>query len=244
MGRLDGKIALITAAGQGIGRATAELFVKEGANVIATDINAELLSTLKGARTLVLDVTDEEAILKLASEEKNIDILFNCAGYVHQGTIFDCDEKSFDMSYELNVKAMYRMLKAFLPAMVESKNGASIINMASVASSVIAAQNRFVYGTTKAAVIGMTKAIAADFIKNNIRCNAVAPGTVESPSLQDRMKAGGDYEKAKKEFLKRQPTGRIGTPAEIANLVLYLGSDESSYTTGTIQVIDGGWSNT
>jgi len=244
MGRLDGKTALITGAAQGIGRATAELFIKEGATVIATDINQELLSTLRGAKTIILDVTDNEGILNLASQEKELDILFNCAGYVHQGTIFDCDEKAFDMSYELNVKSMYRMMSAFLPALLNAKNGASIINMASVASSVIAAQNRFVYGTTKAAVIGMTKAIAADFIQDNIRCNAIAPGTVESPSLEDRMKADGDYEKAKEAFLKRQPTGRIGTAEEIANLALYLASDESSYTTGTVHVIDGGWSNT
>jgi len=244
MGRLDGKTALITAAAQGIGRATAELFIKEGATVIATDINQELLGTLTGAKNKILDVTDNEAIVQLASQTEELDILFNCAGYVHQGTIFDCDEKAFDMSYELNVKSMYRMLSAFLPVLLHAKNGASIINMASVASSVIAAQNRFVYGTTKAAVIGMTKAIAADFIQNNIRCNAIAPGTVESPSLEERMKAGGNYEKAKEAFLKRQPTGRIGTAEEIANLVLYLASDESTYTTGTVHVIDGGWSNT
>ena len=244
MGRLEGKTALITAAAQGIGRASAELFIKEGAKVIATDINMELLSTLKGADIKILDVTNEKAILQLASELKNIDILFNCAGYVHQGTILDCNERDFDISYELNVKSMYKMIKAFLPLMLNSQKGSSIINMASVASSVIAAQNRFVYGTTKAAVIGLTKAVAADFIKENIRCNAIAPGTVESPSLQERMNAGGDYEKTKQEFIKRQPTGRIGTPNEIANLVLYLASDESSYTTGTVQVIDGGWSNT
>lgn len=243
MGRLKGKIALITAAAQGIGRATAELFIKEGASVIATDINIELLSTLKGAQIQSLDVTNEEAILELASELKNIDILFNCAGYVHQGTILGCSERAFDISYELNVKSMYKIIKAFLPSMINSKGGSSIINMASVASSVIAVQNRFAYGTTKAAVIGLTKAVAADFIKENIRCNAIAPGTVESPSLQYRMKSFGDYDKSKQAFLDRQPTGRIGTPNEIANLVLYLASDESSYTTGTVQVIDGGWSN-
>ena len=244
MGRLDGKTALITAAGQGIGRATAELFIKEGATVIATDINEKLLNTLKDARVKILDVTDSSAILKLAKEEQDIDILFNCAGYVHQGSIFECSEKDFDISYELNVKAMYQMIKAFLPTLLRAKNGGSIINMASVASSVIAAQNRFVYGTTKAAVIGMTKAVAADFIKDNIRCNAIAPGTVQSPSLQERMMVGGDYEKGKEKFLKRQPSGKIGLPLEIANLVLYLASDESTYTTGAVHVIDGGWSNT
>ncbi len=244
MGRLDEKTALITAAAQGIGRATAELFIKEGAKVIASDINMELLNTLDGATLVHLNVMNNDDIEALAKEHKDIDILFNCAGYVHQGSIFECSEKDFDLSYELNVKAMYQMLKAFLPAMVENKNPVSIINMASVASSVIAVPNRFVYGTTKAAVIGLTKAIASDFIKDNIRCNAIAPGTVESPSLQDRMNANGDYDKTRAEFLKRQPSGRIGTPLEIANLALYLASDESSYTTGTVQVIDGGWSNT
>lgn len=244
MGRLDGKIALITGAAQGIGRTTAELFIKEGAKVIATDINLNLLSTLKGATLKKLDVTSKNEIENLSIELGKVDILFNCAGYVHQGDILTCEEKDFDLSYELNVKSMYRIIKAFLPSMIASETPTSIINMASVASSVIAAPNRFVYGTTKAAVIGLTKAVAADCIKDNIRCNAIAPGTVESPSLQDRMKANGDYEKAREDFLKRQPTGRIGNPLEIANLALYLGSDESSYTTGTVNIIDGGWSNT
>ena len=244
MARLEGKTALITAAGQGIGRATAELFIKEGANVIATDINKDLLSTLKGAKIQVLDVTDQQAIKSLAKQVNKIDILFNCAGYVHPGTILECREKDFDFSYEINVKSMYRMIKAFLPAMLSSETNSSIINMSSVASTIIAAKNRFVYGTTKAAVIGLTKAVAADYVKENIRCNAIAPGTVESPSLQNRMKTMGNYEEAKKEFLARQPTGKIGTAEEIANLVLYLASDESSYTTGAVYTIDGGWSNT
>jgi len=244
MGRLQGKTALITGAAQGIGRATAERFIQEGATVIATDINEEVLGTLKEANLELLDVRDAEAISSLAEKYKEVDVLFNCAGYVHQGNIFDCDEACFDFSYTLNVKSMYLMIKAFLPNMLSSGRGASIINMASVASSVIAAPNRFVYGTTKAAVIGLTKAVAADFIKENIRCNAIAPGTVESPSLEERMKAGGNYEEAKKAFLSRQPTGRIGTALEIAQLAVYLASDESSYTTGTVSVIDGGWSNT
>ena len=182
MARLEGKTALITAAGQGIGRATAELFIKEGANVIATDINKDLLSTLKGAKIQVLDVTDQQAIKSLAKQVNKIDILFNCAGYVHHGTILECREKDFDFSYELNVKSMYRMIKALLPAMLSSETNSSIINMSSVASTIIAAKNRFVYGTTKAAVIGLTKAVAADYVKENIRCNAIAPCTVESPS--------------------------------------------------------------
>ena len=180
----------------------------------------------------------------MAKQVNKIDILFNCAGYVHHGTILECREKDFDFSYELNVKSMYRMIKALLPEMLSSETNSSIINMSSVASTIIAAKNRFVYGTTKAAVIGLTKAVAADYVKENIRCNAIAPGTVESPSLQNRMKTMGNYEEAKKEFLARQPTGKIGTAEEIANLVLYLASDESSYTTGAVYTIDGGWSNT
>lgn len=244
MARLEGKTALITAAAQGIGRATAELFIKEGAKVIATDINMELLNTLEGATLKKLDVTSKEAIENLAKELGKVDILFNCAGYVHQGSILECEEKDFELSYEINVKSMFRIIKAFLPSMIASNTPTSIINMASVASHVIAVQNRFAYTATKAAVVGLTKAISADCVKDNIRCNAIAPGTVESPSLQDRMKAGGDYDKAREDFLKRQPTGRIGSPLEIANLALYLASDESSYTTGTVNIIDGGWSNT
>jgi len=242
MERLKGKTCLVTAAGQGIGRASALAMAAEGARVIATDINEAALGTLDGVETRRLDVRDGDAISALAAEIGAPDVLFNCAGFVANGTILDCDEKEWDFSFDLNVKAMYRMIRTFLPGMVE-QGGGSIINMSSVASSVIAAPNRFVYGATKAAVIGLTKAVAADFIAKGIRCNAVCPGTVESPSLEDRLKATGDYEAARAAFTSRQPMGRIATAEEIAALVVYLASDESSYTTGVAHVIDGGWSN-
>jgi len=248
--RLKGKTAFVTAAGQGIGRATAEAFVREGARVIATDINEGLLADLAqatGCTTQRLDVTDANAVLAAAKDAGPVNILFNGAGYVHAGTILDCDEKAFEFSFNLNVRAMYRMTRAFLPAMLEH-GGGSIINVASVAGSIKGAPNRFVYGATKAAVIGMTKAIAADFITRGIRCNAICPGTVESPSLRDRMAALAQstdqtIEQAEAWFVARQPMGRVGKTSEIAALAVYLASDESGFTTGTAQIIDGGWSN-
>ncbi len=238
-GRLAGKTALITAAGQGIGRASAELFRAEGATVIATDRDLELLADLEGCRTRQLDVTDKAAIEATAAELGAVDVLFNCAGFVHHGTILACDEAAWAFSNDLNVTAMYRTCRAFLPAMLEN-GGGSIVNMASVAGSVKGVVNRFVYGTTKAAVIGLTKAIAADFVGRGIRCNAICPGTVETPSLEERIRAQGDYDEAKAAFIARQPMGRLGKADEIAWLALYLASDESAYTTGQIHVIDGG----
>jgi 2-keto-3-deoxy-L-fuconate dehydrogenase len=249
--RLHGKTAFVTAAGQGIGRASAEAFIREGARVIATDINAELLAELAKAcpscATQRLDVTDANAVTAAARAAGGVDILFNGAGYVHAGTILDCDDQAFDFSFDLNVRAMYRMTRAFLPAMLE-RGGGSIINVASVAGSIKGAPNRFVYGATKAAVIGMTKSIAADFITRGVRCNAICPGTVESPSLRERMAAlakstNQTIEQAEAWFVSRQPMGRVGTTAEIAALAVYLASDESGFTTGTAQIIDGGWSN-
>lgn len=244
MSRLEGKTCLVTAAGQGIGRASALAMAREGARVIATDINSGALAELarEGIETRILDVLDPQAIAQAAAEIGAPDVLFNCAGFVASGTILDCDEDQWAFSFSLNVTAMYRMIRAFLPAMVGA-GGASIINMSSVASSVIAAPNRFVYGTTKAAVIGMTKSIAADYVTQGIRCNAICPGTVESPSLEQRLSAGGDYDAARAAFVARQPIGRIGKPEEIAALVVYLASDESAYTTGGVHVIDGGWAN-
>jgi len=252
--RLQGKVAFVTAAGQGIGRATAEAFVREGARVIATDINAALLADLAkatGCETRLLDVTDANAVTAAAQAAGAVNILFNGAGYVHAGTILDCDERAFEFSFDLNVRAMYRMTRAFLPAMLEAAAAGrmgSIINVASVAGSIKGAPNRFVYGATKAAVIGMTKSIAADFITKGVRCNAICPGTVESPSLRDRMAAlaqstNQTIEQAEAWFVSRQPMGRVGTTAEIAALAVYLASDESGFTTGTAQIIDGGWSN-
>ena len=253
--RLHGKTAFITAAGQGIGRATAEAFVREGARVIATDINEALLADLaqaSGCETRRLDVTDANAVAAAAQAAGPVNVLFNGAGYVHAGTILDCDERAFDFSFDLNVRAMYRMIRAFLPSMLASfeqgRGGSSIVNVASVAGSIKGAPNRFVYGTTKAAVIGMTKSIAADFITRGVRCNAICPGTVESPSLRERMAAqarstGQTLEQAEAWFVSRQPMGRVGTTAEIAALAVYLASDESAFTTGTAQIIDGGWSN-
>lgn len=246
MGRLSGKRALVTAAGQGIGRASALMMAREGAAVIAADINAAALETLKaeapGIETRLLNVRDKAAIEAAAAEIGALDVLFNCAGFVASGTILDCDEDQWAFSVDLNMTAMYRMCRAFLPAMIAG-GGGSIVNMASVASSVIAAPNRFVYGATKAGVIGLTKSIAADFVTKGIRANAICPGTVESPSLDQRLRDTGDYEAAKKAFIARQPIGRIAKAEEIAALVTYLASDESSYTTGVAHVIDGGWAN-
>ena len=241
-GRLAGKTALVTAAGQGIGRASADLFVKEGARVIATDLHADLLDGLDGCERRALDVTDAAAIAALAAELGAIDILHNVAGFVHAGTILDCDEDAWRFSIDLNMTAMYRTIRAFLPAMLAA-GGGSIVNISSIASSVKGIPNRFAYGTTKAGVIGLTKAVAADFVARGIRCNAICPGTVESPSLQQRLRDTGDYEEAYRQFNARQPMGRLGRPDEIANLVLYLASDESAFTTGAVHVIDGGWIN-
>jgi 2-keto-3-deoxy-L-fuconate dehydrogenase len=244
-GRLAGKIAVITAAGQGIGRATAIEFADEGAMVWATDLNESLVAELSRERPTIrsrkLDVRESQDVEKFAGELGAIDVLFNCAGYVHHGTILDCAEKDWDFSFDLNVKSMYRTCRAFLPAMLKAGKG-SIINMSSAASSIKAAANRFVYGSTKAAVIGFTKAIAADFIRSGVRCNAICPGTVQSPSLDQRIAAQGDIEKVRSEFVARQPMGRIGRPDEIAALAVYLASEESSYTTGQIHIIDGGFS--
>ena len=240
MGRLEGKTCLITAAGQGIGRATAEAFVAEGARVIATDINAEAVGSIKGAEGRVLNVLDLAAIEAFAAETGPIDVLFNCAGVVHAGSILECPESDWDFAFNLNAKAQYRLIKTYLPGMLEKGKG-SIINMASVASSIKGVPNRFTYCASKAAVFGLTKAIAADYVTRGIRCNAVCPGTVESPSLHDRLRATGDYEKAMRDFIARQPMGRIGDPKEIAALVVYLASDESGFTTGQAHIIDGGW---
>lgn len=241
-GRLQGKKALITAAAQGIGRASALAFAREGAQVVATDVNEAKLRELAGTPGIAirrLDVTDKAAIEALAAELGALDVLFNCAGYVAGGTILECDDKSWDFSNDLNVRAMFWMTRAFLPAMI-ANGGGSIVNMSSVASSVKGVINRFVYGTTKAAVIGMTKSVAADFIKQNIRCNAICPGTVQTPSLDDRINSAADPVEARKAFIARQPLGRLGSAEEIAALAVYLASDESAYTTGTINVIDGG----
>ena len=243
-GRLAGKTALITAAGQGIGRATVELFVAEGAKVFAADINDAALVDLgqiDGVTAIKLDVTDAAAITKTLGETGTLDVLFNCAGFVHNGTILECDDDAWDFSFNLNVKAMYRLARAALPGMLEN-GGGSIINMSSVASSLKGVPNRFAYCASKAAVIGMTKAIAADYVTRGVRCNAICPGTVDSPSMHDRLRATGDYEAALEAFIARQPMGRIGTSEEIALLALYLASDESAFTTGQTHAIDGGWS--
>ena len=241
-GRLQGKKALITAAAQGIGRASALAFAREGAQVVATDVNEAKLRDLAGTPGIAirrLDVTDKAAIEACAAEVGAVDVLFNCAGYVAGGTILECDDKAWDFSNDINVRAMFWMTRAFLPAMIAA-GGGSVINMSSVASSVKGVVNRFVYGTTKAAVIGMTKSVAADFIKQNIRCNAICPGTVQTPSLDERINSAADPVEARKAFVARQPLGRLGSAEEIAALALYLASDESAYTTGTINVIDGG----
>jgi 2-keto-3-deoxy-L-fuconate dehydrogenase len=243
-GRLAGKIALVTAAGQGIGRATAVAFADEGATVLATDVNQTALKTLSDERPDIrvrrLDVRESQDVDKVAAELEGLDVLFNCAGFVHQGSILDCAEKDWDFSFDLNVKSMYRTCRAFLPAMLRAHKG-NIINMSSVASSIRGVPNRFAYGSTKAAVIGLTKAIAADFVRQGIRCNAICPGTVHSPSLDQRMAAQGDAEKAYADFVARQPMGRLGRTEEVAALAVYLASDESAFTTGQIHIIDGGW---
>lgn len=241
MARLHNKTAFITAAGQGIGRATAELFIAEGARVIATDINLKALKGL-ACETAVLDVTDTQAVNQLAEKTGAVNILFNCAGFVHSGTILDCDEAHWQRSIDINVNSMYRTIRAFLPGMIAS-GGGSIVNMSSVASSVKGAPNRCAYGMTKAAVIGLTKSIAADFIGDGIRANAICPGTVQTPSLEQRLRDTGDFDAAYNAFVARQPMGRMGSAEEIAKLALYLASDDSAFTTGTINVIDGGWSN-
>jgi len=242
-GRLEGKTTLVTAAGQGIGRATARAFAAEGASVTATDINRDALASLAsespGIETRVLDVTSTDAIGQLAEALPAPDVLFNCAGFVHHGTILECSEDDWTFSMELNVRSMYRMIRAFLPGMIE-QGGGSIINMSSVSSSVKGIPFRFVYGTTKAAVIGLTKSVAADFIRDGIRCNCICPGTVQSPSLDDRINAFDDPVQARQDFIARQPLGRLGTVEEIAALATHLASDESAYTTGTAMVIDGG----
>lgn len=239
---LTGKRVLVTGAGQGIGRASAEAFRDAGAEVLATDIDMQALADLSGCRTMQLDATDAGAFLALAQAEEGFDVLFNCAGFVHNGTILDCEEQDWAFSFELNVTAMYRAIKALLPGMIE-RGGGSIINMASVAGSVLGVPNRFVYGASKAAVIGLTKAVAADFVKQGIRCNAICPGTVHSPSLEARLTATGDFYAAMTAFKARQPMGRIGWPEEIAALALYLASSASAFTTGQCHIIDGGWSN-
>lgn len=242
MQRLKGKTCLVTAAGQGIGRASAEAFLAEGATVWATDLNGKAVAGIAGARARSLDVTDVAAIDALKAEIGGIDVLFNCAGFVHAGSVLDCPEKDWDFAFDLNAKAQYRMIRAFLPGMLERGKG-SIINMASVASSVKGVPNRFAYTASKAAVVGLTKSVAADFVTQGIRCNAICPGTVDSPSLHDRLRATGNYEAAMRDFIARQPMGRIGHATEIAALAVYLASDESAFTTGQCHVIDGGWAN-
>jgi 2-keto-3-deoxy-L-fuconate dehydrogenase len=242
--RLKGKTAVVTAAGAGIGRATALAFAAEGARVLASDIDADALGDVAtaGCETAALDVTDSAAVTAYAAQAGAPDVVFNCAGFVHHGTILDCAPEEFDFSVNLNLRGTYQVTRAFLPAMLEA-GGGSIVNVASAVSSMIAAPNRFVYGATKAAVIGMTKSIAADFVTRGIRCNAICPGTVESPSLEGRLSALGDYDTARAAFVARQPMGRIAEPEEIAALAVYLASDESAYMTGQAIAIDGGWSN-
>jgi 2-keto-3-deoxy-L-fuconate dehydrogenase len=244
-GRLHGSTALVTAAAQGIGRATALAFASEGAHVVATDINMTGLAALAetpGIEVARLDATDGAAVTDFAQAHPDIDVLFNCAGFVHHGTILDCSEQDWAFSFDLNVRSMYFTIRACLPAMLARGSG-SIINMSSVASSVSGVPNRFVYGTTKAAVIGLTKSVAADFVAQGIRCNAICPGTVATPSLEDRIGAFDDPAAARAAFVARQPMGRLGTAEEVAALAVYLASRESSFTTGTIHVIDGGWTN-
>jgi len=245
--RLAGKVALVTAAAQGIGRAIAEKFAAEGAKLIATDLDASKLQGLRGSLHK-LDVraqSDLEALDRdILRQFGALDILINCAGYVHQGTVLDCSDRDWDFSFDLNVKSMHRTIKTFLPAMLEKKSG-SIVNISSAVSSIRGVPNRYVYGATKAAVIGLTKAVAADFIKQGIRCNAICPGTIESPSLADRITAvsretGRSLEAVRQDFVGRQPMGRLGTPEEVAWLALFLASDEASYITGQAHLVDGG----
>jgi 2-keto-3-deoxy-L-fuconate dehydrogenase len=244
-GRLKGKIAVVTAAGQGIGRAIAEAFVAEGATVHATDLDVAKLEGLARAKKRKLDVRSTKAVEAFAAKVGPVDILVNCAGYVHHGTILDCDDAAWDFSFDLNVRSMHRTIKAFLPAMLD-KGGGSIVNIASGASSVRGVPNRYVYGTTKAAVIGLTKSVAADFIKRGIRANAICPGTIQSPSLDDRIATLArdtkqPEDKVRQAFIDRQAMGRLGTAEEVAMLALYLASDEASYTTGHIHLVDGGF---
>ncbi|HEX7801598.1 MAG TPA: SDR family oxidoreductase [Pseudoxanthomonas sp.] len=246
-GRLQGKRCLITAAGAGIGRASALACAREGAQVLATDIDAQALASLSAEsgsiETRLLDVTVQEDIDAFVSGQDAFDVLFNCAGYVHQGSILDCDPQAWRRSFAINVDAMYSLCRAVLPGMLAQGRG-SIVNMSSVASSIKGVPNRFAYSTTKAAVIGLTKAIAADFVTRGVRCNAICPGTIKTPSLAVRVAAlGGDQEAVWKGFVERQPMGRLGEPHEIAALLVYLASDESSFTTGQTHIIDGGWSN-
>ncbi|WP_323771296.1 SDR family oxidoreductase [Antarctobacter sp.] len=236
--RLQGKRAFITAAGQGIGRAIAEGYAREGADVTATDLNPDLLDGLTGT-SFALDVTDKAALTR-AIEAAAPDILVNCAGVVHSGTLLDATDEDFDFAMTLNVRSQFHAMQAAVPGMIE-RGGGSIINIASVASSVIAAPGRCVYGASKAAVIGLTKSVALDYVTKGVRVNCICPGTVDSPSLHDRLRAMGDYDEARRAFEARQPMGRIGTPQEIAHLAVYLGSDEAAFTTGQAHVIDGGW---
>ena len=240
MGVLQNKTCIVTAAAQGIGRATAERMTAQGAHVIATDINAGELAKVKAAATEVLDVTDGSQVARFADGVGEVDVLFNCAGFVHAGTLLECEEEDWDFSFDLNVKSMYRMIRAFLPRMRAAGAG-SIINMSSVVSSMKGAPNRFVYGASKAAVIGLTKSVAADFVGDGIRCNAICPGTVDSPSLHERLRATGDYEAAMQAFVARQPMGRLGSAEEIAALAVYLAGDEAAFVTGQTFTIDGGW---
>jgi 2-keto-3-deoxy-L-fuconate dehydrogenase len=245
-GRLEGKVAVVTAAGQGIGRAIAEAFLREGARVWATDVDPAKLDGLDGAERDTLDVLSNEAVEAFARKVGRIHVLANCAGFVAHGTVLDCDERTWEFSFDLNVKSMHRTIKAFLPGMLELGTG-SIVNIASGASSVKAAPNRYVYGATKAAVIGLTKAVALDFIKEGVRANAICPGTIQSPSLDERIGAlagslGKAEEDARALFVARQPMGRLGTAEEIAHVAVYLAADESAFTTGTAVIVDGGWS--
>lgn len=241
---LSGKTALVTAAAQGIGRASALAMAKAGATVFATDINEEALASLADENASVtplrLDVRDPSSIKAVHERTGPVDVLFNCAGTVHQAPLLECDDEAWAFSLDLNVTSMFRMIRAYLPAMVERGSG-SIVNMSSVAGAVKGVPNRAAYCATKAAVAGLTRSIAADYVTTGVRCNAICPGTVETPSLHDRMRAQGDYDKARAAFIARQPMGRLGTPEEIAALVVYLASDASSYTTGQLHIIDGGW---
>jgi len=241
-GRLAGKVALVTAAARGIGRATAERFVAEGARVIATDRDTQALDGLDGCEVRALDVTDGAAVRALVTDIGAIDVLANIAGVVHAGNILECSEADWDFALSLNMTAMYHTVRAVLPEMLE-KGAGSIVNMSSIASSVKGIPNRFAYGASKAGVIGLTKAVAADFVGQGVRCNCICPGTIDTPSLQQRLQDTGDYDAAQAAFIARQPMGRLGQAEEIAALVLYLASDEASFTTGAVHVIDGGWVN-
>ena len=240
--RLAGKFVLVTAAAQGIGRATAELFAAQGADVLATDTNTEALAQLQKCRTAKLDVLRPDEIARVVKDAGQIDVLFNCAGFVANGSILDCSDEQWARSLDQNVTSMFRLARAVLPQMVVRRSG-SIINMSSVVSSIKGVPNRCAYGATKAAVIGLTKSIAADFVTSGVRCNAICPGTVDTPSLHQRLEATGDYDGSLRAFIGRQPMGRLGNPSEIAALALHLASDESAFTTGQCYVIDGGWSN-